>query len=154
MQFKICIETLINKCIVTQHSTLVQLVLTEQANGYGLAYCRDCSCMKVRSILPAMLETICVFTYAFDLARLTSIVDTRTLQPMCPCPEEVISTYYENTKKKLGSEYAEFNKDVRMAQFVEIASNYSPPGYYSEKEYNSIQEKELNRLAIAFYSKG
>ena len=73
----------------------------------------------------------CVFAYAFDLARLTSIVDTRTLQPMCPCPEGVISTYYENTKMKLGLEYTEFIKDVQMAQFVEIASNYSPLGHYS-----------------------
>ena len=95
----------------------------------------------------------CVFGYAFDIARLTSIVDTRTLQPMCPCPEEVISTYYENIKSKLGLEYTEFIKDIQMAQFIEIASNYSPPGYYADKEYNSILEKELNRIAIEYYSK-
>lgn len=95
----------------------------------------------------------CVFAYAFDIARLTSIIDVRTLQPMCPCPEKVILTYYEAIKDKLGMAYTEFKKDIQMAQFIEIASNYSPPGHYAEKEYNSILEKELNRIAIAFYSK-
>lgn len=95
----------------------------------------------------------CVFAYAFDLARLTAIIDMRTLKPMCPCPGNVISTYYEAIRDKSGLAYTEFMKDIQMAQFVEIASNYSPPGQYAEKEYNSILEKELNRIAVAFYSK-
>ena len=95
----------------------------------------------------------CVFAYVFDIARLTAMIDMRTLQPMCPCPEKVISTYYEAIKDKLGLTYTEFMRDLQMAQFIEIASNYSPPGYYAEKEYNSILEKELNRIAIGFYSK-
>lgn len=95
----------------------------------------------------------CVFAYALDIARLTAIIDMKTLRPMCPCPEKVISTYYDTIKDKLGLAYTEFVKDIQMAQFIEIASNYSPPGQYSEKEYNSILDKELNRIAIAFYSK-
>lgn len=95
----------------------------------------------------------CIFAYAFDIARLTAIIDVRTLQPMCPCPKEVISTYFEMMKNVLHLDYAEYKKDIQMAQFIEIASNYSPPGYYAEKEYNGVLENELNRIAVAYYSK-
>lgn len=98
-------------------------------------------------------EDSCIFAYAFDIAQLTATIDVRTLQPMCPCPDKVISTYFEMIKDVVHMDFAEYLLDIQMAQFVEIASNYSPPGCYAEKEYNCVLENELNRIAAAYYSR-
>lgn len=92
----------------------------------------------------------CVYSYMVDIGILTAIIDTDSLKPMCPCPDTVISTYYEKMKTLLDIDYSQYLEDIHMAQFIELASIYTPPvSYRIEREYNRIIGKKLNEIATA-----
>lgn len=93
----------------------------------------------------------CVYAYMFDVARLTAIIDVKTLRPMCPCSQEVLLAYYEKINTRLQVSYSDYIKDVQMAQFVELASIYSPSSYWVEKEYTRVLETELDKIAMAYF---
>ncbi len=84
------------------------------------------------------------FSYMMDLGRLTSIIDRKTLKPMCPCSDAVIEAYYNMVKDRLGLSYEDYLHDVRIAQFIELASYYSP-GWIPEgdRAYNEEISKRL-----------
>lgn len=85
--------------------------------------------------------------YMMDLGRLTAIIDKDTFLPMCPCPEKVIRAYFENMEPLLQMEYDDFLKDIYMAQFIELAYFYSPPGFYGHREkYNQTIEQRLQEI--------
>lgn len=84
------------------------------------------------------------FSYMMDLGRLTSIIDRKTLKPMCPCADAVIEAYYNKVKDRLGLSYEDYLHDIRIAQFIELASYYSP-GWLPEgdRAYNEEISKKL-----------
>ena len=84
------------------------------------------------------------FSYMMDLGRLTSIIDRKTLKPMCPCADAVIDAYYNKVKDRLGLSYEDYLHDIRIAQFIELASWYSP-GWLPEgdRAYNEEISKKL-----------
>ncbi len=85
--------------------------------------------------------------YMLDVGRLTAIIDKDTFLPMCPCPEKVIRAYFEKMSSLLLMDYNDYLKDIYMAQFVELAYFYSPPGVYGhEKEYNQKIVQRLNEI--------
>ena len=83
--------------------------------------------------------------YMMDIGRLTAIIDKRTLLPMCPCPDKVIETYFKLMEDCLQISHERYLKDVFMAQFVELACFYVPPGYlgYNEKCNQRIERKMM-----------
>ena len=90
-----------------------------------------------------------VFAYMMDIGRLTAIIDTKTMKPMCPCPNEVTRAYYESINALLKIDYPEYMRDVRMAQFIELAAIYTPIRYPRiNNAYNQVIEDELNKIAL------
>ena len=90
-----------------------------------------------------------VFAYMMDIGRLTAIIDTKTMKPMCPCPNEVTRAYYESINALLKIDYPEYMRDVRMAQFIELAAIYTPIRYPRiNNAYNQVIEDQLNKIAL------
>ena len=91
-----------------------------------------------------------VFAYMMDIGRLTAIIDTKTMKPMCPCPDKVIHAYYESMKALLRMDYPEYIRDVHMAQFIELSAIYMPSQYHRiNNAYNQVIEKELNKITLS-----
>lgn len=85
--------------------------------------------------------------YVMDIGRLTAIIDKKTFLPMCPCSEKVFRAYFEKMSPILQMEYDEYLKDIYMAQFIELAYFYSPPGFWGHnEEYNQKIEKRLQEI--------
>ena len=83
-----------------------------------------------------------------DVGRLTSIIDQKTLRPMCPCADAVIEAYYSKVKDRLGLSYEDYLHDVRIVQFIELASCYSPGQLpASDRSYNEEISKRLIEIA-------
>lgn len=90
-----------------------------------------------------------VFAYMVDIGRLTAIIDMKTMKPMCPCPDEVIHAYYESMSALLKIDYPEYVRDIRMAQFIELAAIYTPIRYPRiNNAYNQVIEDELNKMTL------
>ena len=84
------------------------------------------------------------FSYMMDVGRLTSIIDKKTLRPMCPCADAVIEAYYNKVKDRLGLSYEDYLHDIRIAQFIELAFCYSPGRLpESDRVYNDEISKRL-----------
>lgn len=87
------------------------------------------------------------FSYMMDVGRLTSIIDQKTLRPMCPCADAVIEAYYNKVKDRLGLSYEDYLHDIRIAQFIELAFCYLP-GLLpkSDRAYNDEISKRLTEI--------
>ena len=96
-----------------------------------------------------------IYAYMMDIGRLTAIIDKKTLRSMCPCPEDVITKYYDYIKTALKIDYADYLNDVRMAQFIELANLYAPQGSFGSfgmnKEYNRVVENQINEIVAGYY---
>ena len=91
-----------------------------------------------------------IFCYMMDLGRLTAIIDRKTLNPMCPCPEKVIRAYYEKVKERLSLSYDEYLHDIHIAQFIELAAYYSPYGNYGvDRNYNATLANYLDEIVFS-----
>lgn len=92
----------------------------------------------------------CVFAYMVDISRLTAIIDIKTLRPMCPCEEKVLDKYFETLEPSIQIKYEDYLRDVRFAQYIELASIYIPPGCSIHNyEYNKKVEERLNEIIEA-----
>lgn len=88
--------------------------------------------------------------YMMDIGRLTGVIDKDTLQTMCPCPENTIDAYYHEIRKNIALDYEEYLADIRMAQFLELAYIYCPPGSgLYLRDFKIKVEQQLNNLASA-----
>lgn len=89
-----------------------------------------------------------VFGYMMDVGRLTAIIDKKTLKPMCPCVDKVISAYYNRVKDKLQMDYSEYLQDIYAAQFIELCKYYQPVHAFGiQQEYASLLERRLDSIA-------
>lgn len=89
-----------------------------------------------------------VFGYMMDVGRLTAIIDKKTLKPMCPCVDKVISAYYNRVKDKLQMDYSEYLQDIHAAHFIELCKYYQPVRAFGiQQEYASLLERRLDSIA-------
>ena len=94
-----------------------------------------------------------VFGYMMDVGRLTAIIDKKTLKPMCPCVDKVISAYYNKVKDKLQMNYSEFLLDIHAAQFIELCKYYQPVRAFGmQQEYVNLLERQLDSIAEEYLS--
>lgn len=94
-----------------------------------------------------------VFGYMMDVGRLTAIIDKKTIKPMCPCVDKVISAYYNRVKDKLQMDYSEYLQDIHAAQFIELCKYYQPVRAFGiQQEYASLLERKLDSIAEEYLS--
>lgn len=93
------------------------------------------------------------FPYFMDIAKLTGLLDADNATPFCPEKEEMEKRYYEAVKEKLQIDYTDYQRDICMGQFIELAATYFPPiglnahSPMAKSDYNKAVESKLNKLS-------
>lgn len=89
-----------------------------------------------------------VIPYMVDIARLTCLPGPGEDTLLCPCREAVLNAYYKEIRQRSRLTKQEFLFDVKLASFIELAANYTPPVGVNAYSlcYKSRENKQLERM--------
>lgn len=77
----------------------------------------------------------CYMPYMIDVARLTCLPSLQENSLLCPFKEEVLEAYYQEIRSQFKLSKEDFMKDVKAAEFIELACIYTPPIFQNGRSF-------------------